>query len=448
MFPNPQDALPLPPRPSLERYRKLSKELVKACKSDDDDAIAVWAEQWVNTLAKLTKQNNKRLARIVRQTNDVEAFARRKLQGSEPGSRKCALTNAQFVIARSHGFESWPKFAKHLEELARQSSPVSRFEAAADAIVSGDLRTLKRLLQEDPKLVRASATREHGATLLHYVSANGVEGYRQKTPKNIAEITEMLLNAGSEIDATANVYGGGCTTLGLAATSVHPEVAGVQEALLRVLLDHGARLDGPPSAGNKHSLVSACLANGRPKAAEFLVSRGAPLDLAGAAALGRLDVVRSFFTEDGGLQPNATAEQLLDGFLYACGYGRNSVVEFLVEKNSVDLAAHSGDGQTGLHWACIGGHPDTVKLLLRYNPPLELVNMYGGTVLGQTLWSAAHGGDPDVYIAILELLLAAGAKLPERHVPVNARVDAWLEQHGSRAEPSWYWYGEKPRRGK
>ena len=65
--------------------------------------------------------------------------------------------------------------------------------------------------------------------------------------------------------------------------------------------------------------------------------------------------------------------------------------------------------------------------------------MYGGTVLGQTLWSAAHGGDPDVYIAILEALVAAGAKIPERHVPVNTRVDAWLAQRGSHAEPSWNW---------
>jgi hypothetical protein len=45
--------------------------------------------------------------------------------------------------------------------------------------------------------------------LLHYVSANGVEGYRQKAPKNVVKITETLLNAGAEIDATANVYGAG-----------------------------------------------------------------------------------------------------------------------------------------------------------------------------------------------------------------------------------------------
>ena len=368
----------------------------------------------------------------------MEDFARRKLLGTESAGRKCALTDAQFVIARSHGFESWPKFAWHLEALAQKSSPVSRFEASADAIVTGDAATLKRLLLQDPKLIRARSTREHGATLLHYVSANGVESYRQKTPKNIGAITEMLLNAGAEIDAMANVYGGGSTTLGLAATSIHPERAGVLETLLQILLDHGANLDQPSIAGNRQSIVIACLANGRPKAAEFLATRGAPLDLAGAAALGRLDVVKSFFDE------GATREQLKEGFLYACECGRNSVVEFLVKKGA-DLATQSGDGQTALHRAVIGGHLDTVKLLLRHHAPLEIQNLYGGTVLGQTLWSAAHGGEPDVYIAILAALFAAGAKIPKRHVPVNPRVDAWLAQHGSRAEPTWHWYGEKPR---
>lgn len=446
MFPNPQDALPLPPRPSLERYKKLAKELVRACKSGDEKAIGDWVEQWIRTLAKLSgwKDTRQALARIGRWTSEVEDFAHRKMLSSEPAGRRCALTDAQFVIARSHGFESWPKFARHLEGLARKSSAVSRFEAAADAIVGGDIATLKRMLREDPELIHASSTREHGATLLHYVSANGVEGYRQKTPKNIVAITEVLLNAGAEIDATANVYGGGCTTLGLAATSVHPERAGVQEALLQILLDWGANLEQPSLAGNRHTLVIACLANGRPKAAEFLASRGARLDLVGALGLGRLDVVQNFFDEDGRLKLDATKEQLNEGFFYACGYGRNSVVEFLLKKG-VDLAAQRDvDGQTGLHWATIGGQLDTVKLLLRHNPPLEVRNTYGGTVLGQTLWPAAHGGDPDVYIAILEALVAAGAKIPERHVPVNPRVDAWLEQHGSRAEPSWYWYGEKP----
>ena len=448
MFPNPQDALPLPPRPNLERYKKLAKELIKACKSGDENAIGNWAEQWIPALARLVgwKNTHRALARMGRWTNDVEDFARRSLLGSGPADRKCVLADAQFVIARSHGFESWPKFAKHLEALARKSSSVSRFEAAADAIVSGNVATLKQLLREDTNLIHESSTREHGATLLHYVSANGVEGYRQKTPNNIVAITEMLLNAGAEIDATANVYGGGYTTLGLAATSVYPERAGVQEALLQTLLDHGAKLEQLSIAGNGQSIVIASLANGRPKAAAFLASRGARLGLVETAALGRLAIVKSFFQDDGSMKPNVHKEQLNEGFVYACGYGHYSVVEFLLTKG-VDLAAQAG-GQTGLHWAVIGEHLDIVKLLLRHNAPLEVANMFGGTVLDQALWSAAHGGDPDVYISILEVLVAAGAKVPERHVPVNALVNAWLARHGSRPEPSWYWYGEKPHREK
>ncbi|HXM33597.1 MAG TPA: ankyrin repeat domain-containing protein, partial [Pyrinomonadaceae bacterium] len=103
--------------------------------------------------------------------------------------------------------------------------------------------------------------------------------------------------------------------------------------------------------------------------------------MAGAAALGRLDVVKGFFAEDGALKPNATKKELNEGFRYACRYSHNNVVAFLLTKD-MDLSAHGGDGQTALHWAAIGGHLDTVKLLLRHNPPLEVRNMYGGTVLG------------------------------------------------------------------
>ena len=198
MFPNPQGALPLPPRPSLEYYKKLAKGLAKACKSGEAEALGDWARQWTRAIEGLGGSEDISEARLDRWARDIEDFARRKLSGSEPAGGKCALTGAQFVIARSHGFESWPKFARHLEEFARKSSPVSRFEAAADAIVNGDAATLKQLLREDPELVRARSTREHGSTLLHYASANGVEDYRQKTPKNIVEMVEMLLNAGAD----------------------------------------------------------------------------------------------------------------------------------------------------------------------------------------------------------------------------------------------------------
>jgi hypothetical protein len=314
---------------------------------------------------------------------------------------------AQLALARNYGFETWSKFAAHVRALAR-NSPVSRFEAAVDAIVAGNLAELSDLLRAHPKLVGARSTRVHAATLLIYVAANGVESYRQKTPPNIVEIAELLLHAGAEVNAEANVYGGGCATLELVATSIHPERAGVQLQLLQKLLDHGASIEKP-------SLITACLGNGRPKAAEFLAAHGARIDLPAAAGLGQIETVRALFDP----------ANSRDAFLYACAYGRNSVVEFLLEEG-VDLTAHRRDGQTALHWAVIGGHPDTVKLLLRHNPPLEAVNTYGGTVMGQALWSAANGGNSETYIEILETLRKAGAKLPEVHGSITPRIDAWL----------------------
>jgi len=41
-------------------------------------------------------------------------------------------------------------------------------------------------------------------------------------------------------------------------------------------------------------------------------------------------------------------------------------------------------------------------------------------------------------------LIAAGAKVPPRHVPVNKTIDDLLRRYGSEPEPTWYWYGEKP----
>ena len=59
MYPNPQDALPLPPRPNLEQYKKLAKDLVKACKSDDPTAIRGWATSGFEALAALHKRTGR-----------------------------------------------------------------------------------------------------------------------------------------------------------------------------------------------------------------------------------------------------------------------------------------------------------------------------------------------------------------------------------------------------
>ena len=169
MFPNAQDALPLPLRPNLERYKKLAKDLVKACKSVDTNAIGDWAEAWVTRLVKRSgiELGSKEPLAIRRWTEQLEEFAQRKL--SNKNGPYCRLADAQLVIARSHGFESWNKFTKHLDAVSLKSSLVAKFEAAADAICNGNVRILKRLLREEPQLIHARSTRSHKATLLHYV---------------------------------------------------------------------------------------------------------------------------------------------------------------------------------------------------------------------------------------------------------------------------------------
>ena len=410
----------LPARPRLEQYQKQAKDLLEALNSGNPEAM-----RWV-------KRYHRRLPGRP-DTND-----RNKVTDSEIRSAKLSLIDAQFVIAREHQFENWSKFKKHVEGLNRKNSRVAQFEAAVDAIIAGDITTLKRLLRENPELIRARSTREHRATLLHYVGANAVEGYRQKTPKNAVKIAEVLLKAGAEVDADLD-YGPmrkrypertGSTTLGMVATSCHPAVAGVQTPLLDILLKYGASVDGIPGGWNP---LIAALHNGRGEAAAHLAKRGARLDLEGAAGVGRLEAVKSFFNKDGNLKANATKTQMESGLMWACEYGRASVVDFLLEKG-VNVGAQP-HGETGLHWAAYAGHAHTVKALLKWKAPVDIEDKrFGGTPLGWALYGwcdhpleAHHGG----YYEVVARLVAAGATVerewladPDRELPIPQKVRA------------------------
>src|SRR6266849_4353735 len=411
MFPNPQDALPLPSRPNLEQYRKLAKDLVKACKSGTP-ATAAWADRW---MASLLAGSNRR--RIDRAAQQVEDFAVRTLTRND---RRCVVADAQFVLA-----------------LAHSDTETAAFEAAAEAVVR-DEATLQELLREHPGLIRARSTREHRATLLHYVSANGVEGYRQKSPPNAARITELLLAAGADVEAEADVYGGGCTALGLVATSTPPREAGVQIPVIDVLLGHGAQIEHPNLAGNNVDAVYACLANGCPEAAHYLAERGARLGMVGAAGIGRLDVVRQ-------LVEVADVSRREMALRYAAGYGQLEVTRYVLDRG-VDVDGHSGDGETALFYAMLGNHIAVVRLLLERGARPDMRTQHGD-IVETAIWKAAHGGGgrPDLSIEVLEALIAAGGKAPDRHPPVNEQVDAFLTRHGRVADPKRDWSGEEPR---
>jgi hypothetical protein len=201
------------------------------------------------------------------------------------------------------------------------------------------------------------------------------------------------------------------------ATSSPPRDAGVQLDVIDVLLRYGARMDQPGTVGNNHALVRGCLANGQPEAARYLVSRGAPLDLIGAAGLGRIDVVERLLGDDaGGSGASVSKAAVAEAFAFACIYGQAGVVEFLLRRGfevDTELRNH-GEGHTGLHVAAFHGHLEVVTLLLSHGAGLEVIDKTWGTApltWALTGWSRESPPDADRFYEVIAHLVTAGASV-------------------------------------
>lgn len=109
-----------------------------------------------------------------------------------------------------------------------------------------------------------------------------------------------------------------------------------------------------------------------------------------------------------------------EAFTWTCFTGRTDDARALLDKG-VDPTAGFKTGLAGFHWAANRGNLDTVTFLIDRKVPLEQKNMYGGTVLGSTLWSAVHEHRED-HATIIELLIAAGAVIED------GTVDWWDAQ--------------------
>jgi ankyrin repeat protein len=123
--PQPSSSRGLPEQPNLEQLRKQAKELLEGYRSGDPAAVA-----------------------------EVQRFER------APDPASFALHDAQRVLARAYGYESWFKLKAFVDKV--------NVASLAEAVQAGDLAQVRKLLHARPELIGmdVSANDEHRA--LHY----------------------------------------------------------------------------------------------------------------------------------------------------------------------------------------------------------------------------------------------------------------------------------------
>lgn len=239
----------LPARPNLEHYKKQAKDLAKDCTTGIPDAIA------------RVKRHHPRFHKL-----------------SEKEIREAQLTDAQLVIAREHGFESWPRFVKYLDmvnlisSVASLEDPVAAFiEVAcvprhsghrsgtldhADMILSrypqvaaGNIHTaailadeaaVRSSLSRDPKLATVTGG-PHGWDALTHLCFSRYLRVDKSRSEAFVRTARLLLDAGASantgwfetIDQPTPRPLWESAIYGAAGLAQHPE-------LTRLLLEYGA----------------------------------------------------------------------------------------------------------------------------------------------------------------------------------------------------------------
>jgi ankyrin repeat protein len=369
---------PVPFQASLRDYQNQADDLLAGWKARDEDALRIAVHKHPKFL------------------NPDIPWLPRRLTKEDVLSAPFDESDARLAIARWYDFADWSRLEEYVAAVTRDDSPVARFEAAVEAVIDGRVDVLATLLRDHPELARARSSRVthfdppiHRATLLHYVAANGVEDYRQRTPPNAVDVATTLLRASAEVDALADMYSGQATTMSMLVSSGHPVKAGVQVALVETLIDFGAAVEARGS-GEWTSPLATALSFGYLPAAAALVRRGARIEtLPIAAGMGRLDEARR-------LLPTASALDRHRAMALAAQLGQAEILQMLLDAGE-DPNRYNPKGNHGhstpLHQAVWSGHDAVVRLLIERGARLDIKDtIYEGTPLG---W-AEYGGRTEI----------------------------------------------------
>jgi ankyrin repeat protein len=449
----------LPSAPSLEQLRKQAKDLLRAHRAGDPQAVARVAAHEPGEPLKLTGAQHVvareygfpgwgRLKAYVERLaahgpdlehafhEDLDYYEGRAygLHASARDGTESAVgaferydapvteAGARMVVARRHGFATWAALRRHVAGLRDSGEPFAR---AYRAVEAHDVDGLRAQLETFPDLAAAVGT--NGNDLIGMAGATCDE-----------RLVRVLLDAGAD-PTRGNAHG--WTPLHQAAYSNLPLLA-------RMLLDEGVPVDVYARGDGGTPLVVA-LFWGHREVAEVLAEHGVhPRNLRAAAGLGRLDLVGELVAPDGRLAPQAGAhrayyrphsgfpdwrpsddpQEVVDEALgWAARSDRVDVLEALVARGArPDADVYRG---SALMWAAASGRAAAVRRLIELGADPSGRSTFGGPSHGEgvtPLHLAAQGGHLDAVRALLD----AGADPRARDANFDSTPDGWAEYGG------------------
>ena len=219
--------------------------------------------------------------------------------------------------------------------------------AVVEAIHTGDVEALERLLHENPGLATARLGADHDMTrtLLHVVT-----DWPGHFPNGAATVA-ALVEAGADVNAR---FTGPHTE-----TPLHWAASSDDVDVLDALLDAGADIEAPGAVIAGGTPLTDATAFAQWNAARRLVERGAITPLREAAALGLMDRVEQYCADD----PPATHDAITQALWYACHGGQQRAAEYVLERGAELNWISTWDQLTPFDAARRSGADDLVEWL-------------------------------------------------------------------------------------
>jgi uncharacterized protein len=192
--------------------------------------------------------------------------------------------------------------------------------AVVGAIQTGDLPTLKRLLDENTGLATARLGDDDpdgmSRTLLHV--ATDWPGHFPNGPATVA----LLVEAGADVNARFRGPH--------AETPLHWAASSDDVEVLDALLDTGADIEADGGVIDGGPPLADARGFGQWEAAHRLVQRGARTTLTDAATLGLMDRLEGYFTGE----PRPPPDEVGLAFRGACHGGQQQAAEYLLDRGA------------------------------------------------------------------------------------------------------------------